>query len=78
MKMVLCDDQKSVFDGLKVLIDKFSLENNIQNDIIYFDKPSELYEYMQENVVDIIFMDLEFCDPAEDGILWSKKIKKQF
>jgi len=78
MKIALCDDQKNILEQLGVLINKFDLENNIQNELIYFERPSKLYQYMQKNVADIIFMDLEFCDESEDGILWLKKIKKQF
>lgn len=78
MKIVLCDDQKNILEQLGVLIKKFDLKNNIQNELIYFDRPSKLYQYMQESAVDIIFMDLDFCDASEDGILWLKKIKKQF
>lgn len=78
MKIVLCDDQRYILEQLEELIKKFDRENNILNELIYFDKPSVLYHYMQSSKVDIIFMDLEFCDDSEDGILWLKKIKKQF
>lgn len=78
MKIVLCDDQKPVADQLKELIDKYSEENQQDNQFLYFEKPSKLYEYMQTDVVDIIFMDLEFSDEAEDGIVWLKRMKKQF
>ena len=78
MRIVLCDDQKLVSEELEVLIHRFYEENQIQGEFLYFAKPSELFQYMQENAVDIIFMDLEFSDKAEDGILWSKKIKSIF
>lgn len=78
MKIALCDDQKNIFEQLHELIQIFDTENHIQNDLIYFDKPSILYQFMQQTTVDIIFTDLDFCDKSEDGILWAKKIKKQF
>ena len=78
MKIVLCDDQKIVSEELGALIKRFSEENNLQNEFTYFAKPSELFEYMQKESVDLIFMDLEFCDEAEDGIRWLKKIKQYF
>ena len=78
MKIVLCDDQQMVSEELQLLIQKFSEQNQIQNEYYYFEKPSLLFEYMQETPVDLIFMDLDFCNQAEDGILWVKKIKEQF
>ena len=78
MKIVLCDDQKSVSDELGRLIKKFGENNQQQNEFLYFSKPSILFEYMQEEAVDLIFMDLEFCNASDDGIIWLKKIKMHF
>ncbi len=78
MKIALCDDQKFISDELSKLIEKFDNENGLNNDFVYLKKPSLLFQYMQENEVDIIFMDLEFCNESEDGILWLKKIKNSF
>lgn len=78
MRIALCDDQRKVCVELNELLQRYNDEKNIQNKFMYFEKPSELYEYMLENVVDIIFMELDFGDEAEDGILWLKKIHKHF
>lgn len=78
MKIVLCDDQKIVSEELSVLLKKFEAQKYMQNEYCYFAKPSELFEYMQKEPVDLIFMDLDFCDAAEDGIVWLKKIKRNF
>lgn len=78
MKIVLCDDQKSVLKELGRLIKKFDESNQIHSELIYFEKPSLLFQHMQKETVDLIFMDLEFCEEAEDGIVWLKKIKKYF
>lgn len=78
MQIALCDDQEIISKELSVLIKKFNQENQFQNDMVYFSKPSKLYEYMQVSPIELIFMDLEFCDASEDGIEWSKKILKKF
>ena len=78
MKIVLCDDNEIVLKELRVLIKKFDEKNSLQSDFLYFQKPSVLFQYMQNETVELIFMDLEFCDESEDGIVWLKKIKKQF
>ena len=78
MKIVLCDDQKLVAEELEGFLKKFDEKMQQNNEFAYFSKPSSLFEYMQKETVDIIFMDLEFHNDSEDGILWLKKIKKQF
>uniref|UniRef100_UPI004055A866 LytR/AlgR family response regulator transcription factor n=1 Tax=Acetatifactor sp. TaxID=1872090 RepID=UPI004055A866 len=78
MKIALCDDHKMIADELSTLLYKFDEMNHVKNEFLYFSKPSALFEYMQTESVDLIFMDLEFCDIAEDGILWLKKIKRSF
>ena len=78
MKLVLCDDQKSTFNELQPLVEKFSLQNQIPAELLYFTKPSLLFRALQKESVDLIFMDLEFCNPDEDGIVWLKKIRQQF
>ena len=78
MKIALCDDQKNVSAKLSRLIQQYDEENQLQNEFAYFEKPSLLFQYMQENPIDLVFMDLEFHTPEEDGILWSKKIKQYF
>ena len=78
MRIVLCDDQKIVSDELGQLINKFCEKNRIQSEFLYFEKPSIMFKYMETETVDIIFMDLEFCDEAEDGIEWLKRIKRYY
>ena len=78
MKIALCDDEKLIFDQLERLLKKFTRENNIETDFLYFAKPSELFSYMQGNEVDLIFMDLEYGNETEDGIGWTKRIKEHF
>lgn len=78
MKIALCDDQKNVSAKLSRLIQQYDEEKQLQNEFTYFEKPSLLFQYMKENPIDLVFMDLEFHTPEEDGILWSKKIKQYF
>lgn len=78
MKILLCDDHKIVSEELGALIKKFDERNQMQNEFLYFEKPSLLFEYMQKEPADILFMDLEFCNASEDGITWLKKMKTYF
>ena len=78
MKIAVCDDQKIVFEELKPLIKKFDELNQMENEVLYFPKPSVLFQHMEQEPADLIFMDLEFCDALEDGIYWLKKMKNQY
>ena len=62
MKIALCDDEKFVLEEFSSLIKKFSTQNQIGIELLYFAKPSELFHYMQNDTIDLIFMDLEFPD----------------
>ena len=78
MLIALCDDERLMYEEVRDYIYEFNKENYLENQVVYFSKPSQLYEYMQMNEVNLIFMDLEFSKAKEDGILWSKKIKNEF
>lgn len=78
MKIALCDDQKSILEELSCSIRNFFEKQKLPYEFLYFSKPSLLFAHMQEEPVELIFMDLDFHQASEDGILWSKKIKKTF
>lgn len=73
MKIAICDDHKIVADELINMLNKF--DNSY--DVIYFEKPSLLFEYLKNTTVDLVFMDLKFEDTNEDGIAWLKIINKK-
>lgn len=78
MKIALCDDQRNVLVELQEWIEKYCEKNQLQAEFLPFSKPSELFQYMNKERVDLIFLDLEFEDEEEDGIRWAKKIKTQY
>lgn len=78
MRIAVCDDQVSVAEQLQTLINTFDEEYKTESELHSFLKPSELFDFMQRESVDVIFMDLEFDDEKEDGIIWLKKIKQYY
>jgi len=76
MKIAVCDDQMSVTENLQTLINKFDKEYKMKSELYSFFKPSELFSFLQKESIDVVFMDLEFEDEKEDGIIWLKKIKQ--
>lgn len=78
MRIALCDDHEILLKQLQSFILKYNELTGQEDKIYQFSLPSELYSFMKNEPVDLIFMDLEFANSSEDGIEWSMKIKKQF
>ncbi|MBQ4530050.1 MAG: response regulator transcription factor [Lachnospiraceae bacterium] len=78
MRIAICDDQEYISAQLHRLLAKYQRERDVQIETSYFSLPSLLHSDMQEKPFDLIFMDLEFENNEEDGILWSKKIHQDF
>ncbi len=80
IKIAICDDEKIISQLLESQIKTQFEPLQISHDISTFHSPSELYNTLQKQSenFDLIFMDLEFNDPAEDGITWAKKIHDHF
>ena len=78
IQICICDDERNTIKNLEKQILVYAQEKFLDINIVYFSTPSTLYRYMQNNPVNIIFMDLEFGSQSEDGILWSTKIHHEF
>ena len=79
IQICICDDQRNTVKNLEKQLLIYAQEKSLDINIFYFSTPSTLYTYMQQNnLVNIIFMDLEFGSQSEDGILWSTKIHHEF
>lgn len=74
----ICDDKKSTTQNLDKQILLYINEKGLDAKVLYFTTPSSLYQYMHQQKIDIIFMDLNFGADEEDGILWATKIHKSF
>lgn len=78
MRIAICDDNENTIQEVKGFLEKYNRIKELTNEILCFPKPSKLYAYMEYQEVDMIFMDLEFREKEEDGILWSDIIKKKY
>lgn len=78
MRIAICDDQEYVSTQLHRLLAKYQNERELDIETSYFSFPSLLYSDMEKQPFDLVFMDLEFENKLEDGILWSKKIHQDF
>lgn len=70
MKIAICEDHKIVADELTGLIKKY----DHSQEIMYFNKPSALFQYMDTSFFDLIFMDLNFESEEEDVKTFKKHL----
>lgn len=78
LQIAICDDKKITTGNLEDLLKTYINEKSLEVNIVFFFSPSALYNHMQQNPVDIIFMDLDFGSEQEDGILWSTRIRQEY
>ncbi len=78
--IAICDDEKIFCDLLATQINTQLDTLQIPSHITTFQTPSSLYHALQKGAAtfDLIFLDLEFNSPEEDGILWAKKIHDSY
>lgn len=73
MKIIICDDNKSICNALKSQI--LSIDNTIE--VIVFSSWFSLCEYIENNsdiIIDAIFMDIEFPNTSKNGIDFANEI----
>ncbi|MBR1691478.1 MAG: response regulator transcription factor [Lachnospiraceae bacterium] len=78
MKLAICDDQNILTEELKLALMQYRKERKTDFTIITFSSPDKLYAHMEDEPIDLIFMDLDFGDRSLDGIEWSKRIHRQY
>lgn len=78
LKIAICDDDISTIKKLEELLLVYAKQNLIEMNIQYFSTPSKLYAHLEKESEDIVFMDLDFGEESEDGILWSIRIHQDF
>ncbi|MBR1741217.1 MAG: response regulator transcription factor [Lachnospiraceae bacterium] len=78
LNIVLCDDQPQTIMELEKALEDFFAKSEYAYRITKFGTPSEVYDYMKSDTVHILFMDLEFGEQEEDGILWTEKIHEAY
>lgn len=76
--IAICDDKRVTTANLEELLQTYTKEKLLEVNILYFSTPSSLYDHMSQQTIDIIFMDLDFGTEHEDGIMWAKRIHKNF
>lgn len=76
----ICDDQSVFAESLKMELGRYfkQLSHEVEYEIIAYSRPEELFAKISEKNFSIVFMDLFFHTPDQDGIWWSKKIHDSY
>ena len=78
IQLALCDDQPLSLSGLGESVRNYFEQRGLPYEFHQFLTPSEVFAYMENARLHILFMDLEFDNKEEDGICWTKKITDSF
>ena len=78
INIAICDDNPTIIEDVKKALLEYEKKTSLSCTVTEFPKPLELYAYMQTEKIDIVFMDLVFETPEDDGITWSARIHNQF
>lgn len=69
----LCDDDKYVYNQMKELLSEYSITNDININLIYYESAKQLLE--QKDDLDVLLLDIDM--PEMDGIEAGQKIRKR-
>ena len=78
IEIAFCDDLPTDLARLKEMLQVYFAKRNITYTFHTFAAPSEVFHYMEQHPLHILFMDLEFGNNGEDGICWTMQIKQTF
>lgn len=76
LNFVLCDDNLNIVNKLKEMLEILFLKNDIDAKVSFVtDKPEEVLEYENKNIVDVLILDINL-NSAISGIDLAQKIRK--
>ena len=76
LNFVLCDDNLSFLNGLEKMLSRLFVKHNLDAHIGFTtDSPSKLIEYIKNNSVDVIFLDITLKD-KNSGLNIAEEIRK--
>lgn len=76
LNIVLCDDNLSFLNGLEDMLYKLFIKHNLDADITFkTDCTSKLLEHIENNPVDVLFLDINLKTKNE-GLSIAEEIRK--
>ena len=76
LNFVLCDDNLSFVNGLEKMLSTLFVKHNLEANISFkTNSPSKLIDYIKNNSVDVLFLDITLAD-KNNGITIAEDIRK--
>ena len=75
MNIIICDDEKSTCGELERMLMEYARKNGICFNIEVFFTGDSLADYLDKEVVDVLFLDIEI--PGLDGIMVGDYIRRK-
>ena len=76
LNFALCDDNELALDKLKKMLDSIFVKNDIEANISFMcETPSDLLNYIKENIVDVLLLDIDLKDKIS-GVDLANKIRE--
>lgn len=72
LNIVICDDEKKILNDLSEKIKETFMDKNTEIDIFQTTSPTETLQYIESNVVDVIFLDIDM--PILNGMDIAEKL----
>ncbi len=77
MNIVVCEDEKAIRDKINLHIQKLSIKEDIKfNIVLSTGNPDEVFDYINNNPVDTLILDIDLKREDTDGIKLGNKLRK--
>lgn len=74
-RIAICDDEEKILIEMKEKLQRVLLQQNVVASCYLFDQPLELLSYVEENEIDILFLDIDM--PGMSGMEVAKVLREK-
>ena len=77
MNIVVCEDEEIIRKKVELHVNKLSLKSDTRfNIVLSTGDPDEVFEYINNNPVDTLILDIDLKRPDTDGIKLGNKLRE--
>lgn len=77
IKIAFCDDKLKDVQTLVKIVESITISNNLNIEILKVTaNQSEIYDLIEKNLIDVLFLDIDFKDSESNGLFFAEKLRK--